>query len=73
MTAIGVVVLMHEDSDKVQRDLAFIRHMETINGFFTFKSPVVEKTKCSASQHPNDEKMIRNTCDDVDDGNKLVV
>jgi hypothetical protein len=73
MTAIGAVVLMHEDSDKVQHDLAFIRHTETINGFFTFKGPVVEETKCTALQQPADGKMIRNTCDDVDKGNELVV
>jgi hypothetical protein len=74
MTAIGVVVLMHEDSGKVQRDLAFIRHMEKINGFFTFKGPVVEETKCSPSQQqPTDGKMIKNTCDDVCEDNELAV
>ena len=43
-TCVGTVCLMHPDSAVVERDVAFIRYMETINGLFQFE-PVLENLK----------------------------
>lgn len=70
MSAIGTIVVMHPDPEVVQRDLAFIRHMEIINGFFTFKEEKDEENRinpmlpCSVVvQQPHqpvkDDKLLR--------------
>ena len=37
-TDIGSVILLHEDPEVVKKDIAFIRYMEEINGFFTYET-----------------------------------
>merc|ERR1712224_888777 len=63
MSAIGTVVVMHPDPKVVQEDLSFIRHMEKINGFFTFKENKIE----SSSPIPQPIKQKINTCGVDDD------
>jgi hypothetical protein len=38
VTQIGSVILQHEDPAVLEKDIAFIRYMETINGFFDYES-----------------------------------
>ena len=70
MSAIGTIVVMHPDPEVVQRDLAFIRHMEVINGFFTFKEEKDEENRINPMlpwsvvvQQPHqavkDDKLLR--------------
>jgi len=37
-TDIGSAILLHEDPEVVNKDIAFIRYMEEINGFFTYET-----------------------------------
>ena len=37
-TDIGSVILMHQDEEVVKKDVAFIRYLEEINGFFTYET-----------------------------------
>lgn len=37
-TDIGSVILLHEDPEVVKKDIAFIRYMEEINGFFIYET-----------------------------------
>jgi biotin carboxylase len=37
-TGIGSVILMHKDRDVLNRDIDFIRYMETINGLFVYET-----------------------------------
>merc|ERR1712070_1004144 len=55
MSNIGAVVLMHrDDPDVVKHDVEFLRHMETINGFFTFQKSCNENND---DDHDRDETI----------------
>lgn len=47
-TGIGSVILMHKDPEILKRDIAFIRYMETINGFFDYDFEKTELRKPEA-------------------------
>jgi biotin carboxylase len=38
VTCIGSVILMHPDAATLQKDIDFIRHMEKVNGVFTYET-----------------------------------
>eukprot|EP00532_Pseudo-nitzschia_australis_P008561 CAMPEP_0168173946 /NCGR_PEP_ID=MMETSP0139_2-20121125/6204_1 /TAXON_ID=44445 /ORGANISM="Pseudo-nitzschia australis, Strain 10249 10 AB" /LENGTH=969 /DNA_ID=CAMNT_0008091989 /DNA_START=69 /DNA_END=2978 /DNA_ORIENTATION=+ len=38
VTGIGSVILMHKDPEVVERDIAFVRYLEDINGFFVYET-----------------------------------
>ena len=40
VTCIGSIILLHPDPAVLQKDIDFIRHMEKINGFFTYETKV---------------------------------
>jgi len=52
VTGIGSVILMHKDSETVQRDIDFIRYLENINGFFVFE------TKLENLKRPRGEAVV---------------
>lgn len=45
LTQVGSVILQHEDPSVLAADIAFIRHMEKINGFFDFEKVAEVLTK----------------------------
>lgn len=52
LTGIGSVILMHKDKDVVNRDIDFIRYMETINGIFVYE------TKLENLKRPHAEAIV---------------
>lgn len=51
-TGIGSVILMHKDENVLQRDIDFIRYMETINGLFVYE------TKLENLKRPHAEQVV---------------
>lgn len=51
-TGIGSVILMHPDKEVLQKDIDFIRYMETINGLFIYE------TKLENLKRPRGEAIV---------------
>jgi biotin carboxylase len=51
-TGIGSVILMHSDAKVLERDIEFVRYMETINGIFVYE------TKLENLKRPHGEQVV---------------
>jgi biotin carboxylase len=52
-TGIGSIILMHPDRSTLERDIDFIRHMEKINGFFTYETKLANLKRPRDTYGPN--------------------
>lgn len=68
MSAIGSLVVMHPNSDVVKKDIEFIRHMETINGFFRFKEEEAGKISqvLPVEAHRKVAVVVKDYCNEKD-------
>ena len=64
-TGIGSVILMHADEKVLQRDVEFIRYMETINGLFEYE------TKLENLRRPRGDSFLPNPIYYAPEGPKL--
>jgi len=54
ITCIGSVILVHPDPLVLERDIDFIRHMEKINGFFTYETKLENLKRPRVNRYMDD-------------------